>query len=720
MFTTISINKKYRSNSNNIPKDFLIPLLENAIEYKRAVGYFSTSSLVNLSVGLCSMAQRDSKIKVVCSPNLSIEDIEAINLGYKSKEKAFIDALDNALTKPINAFEEERLNLVANLVAMGILNFKLAFMESNTGVNVYHEKIAIAYDTEGNRVSFTGSMNDSKNGFIDNFESIVVFCDWKSYDQQQYIDETEKDFEELWNDTTNKVRTIEFPKIILNKLLNYKKSKIDYLIDSKEYIDDVRSLTKSNFIKMPHYVNLLDYQKEAIRNWKNQGYIGIYDMATGTGKTYTALGSILYLSKELDDNIAVFILCPYVHLVGQWEEDLIQWGVRPIVAHGQSSDENWEKRLICSYKHFKKFKKPFVCVTTNDTYISEKIQKVINNITPDMNIMVVVDEAHNIGSKTMSNYLNYNIKYRLALSATIERYKDKSGTDCIYNYFKGKCIEYPLSKAIEEGKALCKYEYHVIYSFLSPEELNKYQRITKELKKYVIYKNGKKKYNDCGKIKLFERRRILAGARDKIDLLENVMSKYKYDKFILVYCGATSILDEETNCYEKQILLVNKMIENKLNMSVHKFTAEENAKERMTIKECFAKGMYQVLTAIKCLDEGVNIPNIQTAFILSSSQNPKEFVQRRGRLLRKSKGKDKAVIYDFVTLPRPFGSIHYGDYELDRSILISEMIRIKKFAETAINKADGLNVIDEIQEAYGISIDIDAEIEKLREDDFSE
>ena len=235
MFTDITIEKKYRSNSNNIPRDFMIPMLENAIVYKRAVGYFSTSSLVNLSVGLTALAKHGGKIEIVCSPKLSEEDVEAINCGYKTKERVFLEALDISLTNPIDEFEEERLNLVATLVANGILQFKLAFMENDTGVNVYHEKIAVAYDEKGNRISFTGSMNESQNGYEDNFESFVVFCDWKSEDQRQYIDEAEKDFELLWEDKTEKVRIIEFPKIIIEKLLKYQKSYVDYNIDQKQF-----------------------------------------------------------------------------------------------------------------------------------------------------------------------------------------------------------------------------------------------------------------------------------------------------------------------------------------------------------------------------------------------------------------------------------------------------------------------------------------------------
>lgn len=541
MFTDINIDKRYRSNKNNIPCDFMIPMLMNATKYKRAVGYFSTSSLVNLSVGLAEMAKRGGHIEVVCSPKLSQEDLEAINYGYKAREKAFIEALDISLTNPVDEFEEERLNMVATLVAQGSLKFKLAFMERDTGINVYHEKIAVAYDENGNRISFTGSMNESENGLMNNFESIVVFCDWKSEDQKQYIDEVEADFELLWKDNTEKVRVIEFPQIIIEKLLKFQKTQVDYDIEQKQFGADLKSLIKKKFVTMPSGISLMAYQKEAILKWREQEYIGIYDMATGTGKTYTALGSIEYLAKELENQIAVFILCPYVHLVGQWEEDVLAWGGKPIIAHSQSPDKQWEQHLIDSYKRFKTIKKPFVCITTNDTYTGDRLQSIIQNIKADMNVLLIVDEAHNVGAQKISRFLNENIKYRLALSATIERYQDKKGTEIIFKYFKEKCIEYSLNKAIEEGKALCNYEYHVIYSFLSPQELDRYNRITKELKNYMKYDNGRAKYTKAAQVKLFERKRILAGAKDKVGLLKEAMGAYRNEKHILVYCGATNI-----------------------------------------------------------------------------------------------------------------------------------------------------------------------------------
>lgn len=720
MFTEIEIKRKYRSNEDNIPKDFYIPMLEHAKTYKRAVGYFSTSVLVKLSVGLAAMAVHGGNIQIVCSPKLSREDIEAINAGYKIREKAFVDALEISLRNPLDHFEEERLNMVATLVAQGMLTFKLAFMETNTGINIYHEKIAVAYDEAGNKICFSGSMNDSENGLTDNLESFVVFCDWKSEDQKAYIEETEQDFDRLWEDDTQKVRVIEFPKVIIDKLLTYQKGQVNYQIDQEQFDNEISQLIKPSFISMPKEVTLLEYQRQAIQKWCEGGYRGIYDMATGTGKTFTALGSIEYLAKELENNIAVFILCPYVHLVGQWEEDLLAWNTHPIIAHSQAEDKNWEKNLMDSFKRFRRLKKPFICVTTNDTYTRQKIQRVMECITKDMNVLLVVDEAHNVGASNISKFLNDKIKYRLGLSATIERFRDKQGTKCIYDYFGEKCIEYPLERAIEEGKALCRYEYHVIYAYLAPDELEAYNKITKEIKNYLIYEDGKRKLSKTAQMKLFERKRILAGAREKITLLEREMKPYQKEKHILVYCGACNVINEETQEYEKQIHQVTKMIEQKLHMDVHEFTAQESASQRIIIKECFANGMYQVLTAIKCLDEGVNIPNIQTAFILSSSQNPKEFVQRRGRLLRKAPGKEKAVIYDFVTLPRPFNTIHCGDFEEDKNILIGEMARVREFAQSALNRSHGYQIIDEIQEAYGVSIDLEKEIERMKEEEFNE
>ncbi|HCF37871.1 MAG TPA: NgoFVII family restriction endonuclease [Thermosipho africanus] len=594
-------------------------------------------------------------------------------------------------------------------------------------MGLYHEKMGLMYDQFDNKVAFSGSMNETSAALHLNYEAIDVFCSWK--DEATRVQMKEQAFLSIWNDQEANIKIINFPELNKEIIDKYKKQDIDFSKLVEEHIDieypgndnfgqNIRepSFTINNKLGVPANIKLHSYQVEAIEQWKNYSYQGIFDMATGTGKSFTALFGIVELSKIIDNKLAVFIVCPFKHLVGQWEEDVIKWGVQPIIGHSESQQKDWETRLMNSYKRFRRSGKSFICITTNATFVSNKVQKIINNITKEMNVLLIVDEAHNFGATKLSHYLNESIRYRMALSATINRYLDRKGTKKIYDYFGEKCIEYPLEKAISEGKALVEYEYHPILTFLEDYELDKYQAYTQQLKKYSFVEEGKLKLTDKGKLILFQRARILAGAEQKPTLLMKLLTDYQYENFILVYCGATTSYDEETGEIEKQIISITRRIETELLMDVHKFTAEESADQRVMIKDCYSQGLYQVLTAIKCLDEGVNIPNIKTAFILSSSRNPKEFIQRRGRLLRKADGKDKAVIYDFVILPRSFNKIKYGDYENDKSIIIGEIARVFEFGRLALNRIDADNVIDEIQAAYNISIDIEEELERLEEE----
>jgi superfamily II DNA or RNA helicase len=299
---------------------------------------------------------------------------------------------------------------------------------------------------------------------------------------------------------------------------------------------------------------------------------------------------------------------------------------------------------------------------------------------------------------------------------------DKQGTDKLFNYFGNECIVYDLERAIKDG-ALCKYKYYPIPVVLEMDELEEYSELTEKIKKSVIEENGKIKISEDGKLLVFKRSRLLAKARQKIPTLLKLMEKYKDDNSILVYSGASTV--EKTNIEEhdkKETVELTKMIDevtdsirNSLEMRVHKFTAEETLDERQEIKHYFEKGLYQVITAIKCLDEGVNIPGIKTAFIMSSSRNPKEFIQRRGRLLRRSKNKKYAEIYDFITLPRDLSDVVYGDYESDRTIILGELFRMNEFAKLAENRNKTEVLITEIMNAYGVFFDIDEENKKMEE-----
>lgn len=714
-FQDLDIHIRYRSEIHNFPRDFLIPVLSQTKIYKRGTGYFSTSSLVQLSVGLFEMAKNGGKIQIVCSPNLDKKDIEAIDYGYRSRDDVITDALVREIRDPITYFDEERLNLVATLIANGNFDLKIAFLEDEDGFRLYHEKIAVFIDGEGNRISYAGSANESENGLDGNFESIYTFCSWKDSSQIEAVQTAEADFDQMWNDSTIKLHVIDFPDIVIQKLMKYKKpGQINWDTDEEEFGYKAYLKSQQKF-KVPDGIRLHDYQEEAVQTWQLNNYKGIFDMCTGAGKTFTALYGMVQLSKSIDEKLAVFIVCPYIHLVSQWEEDVEKWCSVPIIiAHSKSPNHEWKSELMKAYKRFRKEGSPFVCITTNDSFAGEELQQYITRFSGEQNVLLIVDEAHNFGSLQMIKVMPWNISYRIALSATIKRHMDKSGTNKIKEYFGETCIEYTLERAIEEGN-LVHYDYFPIIVSLSEHELARYRQLSQKLKKYIIVKNGKIKISEAGKPTIYERTRLLAGAEEKIDVLMELFKNYFNDNNILVYCGATSVEDDNTGEDVRQIDLVTQKLQTDYHMSVKRFTAEENLKERENIKEFFAQGMYQVITAIKCLDEGVNIPGIKTAFIMSSSRNPKEFVQRRGRLLRKSDNKKKAVIYDFITLPRKLDDVVYGDIEEDKTIIVGEIARMVEFGKLADNREVTDALVNQIMTAYDYFFDAEEEMEKMEE-----
>lgn len=714
-FQDLDIQIRYRSEIHNFPRDFLIPVLSQTETYKRGTGYFSTTSLIQLSVGLFEMTKNGGKIQLVCSPNLDKKDIEAIDYGYKNRDEVIEQALIRSIQNPITHFEEERLNLIATLISNGNLDIKIAFLDDENGVRLYHEKIAVFIDREGNKISYAGSANESENGLDGNFESLYTFCSWKDPSQVEAVQVSENDFDQMWENKTVKLHVIDFPKLAVQKLMKFKKtSGVNWNTDEEEY--GYRAYLKSQQkFRVPDGVSLHEYQEAAVQEWQIKGYKGIFDMCTGAGKTFTALYGMVQLAKQCEDHLAVFIVCPYIHLVSQWEEDVEKWcSVPVIIAHSKSPNSDWRGDMLKAYKRFRKDGSPFVCITTNDTFSEEEIQQYIRRFSEVQNVLLIVDEAHNFGSQRMIKVMPWNVANRIALSATIKRHMDKTGTNKINEFFGQKCIEYTLERAIDEGN-LVHYDYIPIPVALSDYELAQYRVLSQKLKKYIIIKNGKMKISEAGKPIIFQRTRLLAGAENKIGLLMSLFEKYKNDNNILVYCGATSIEDEDSGEIVRQIDLVTRKLQTEYQMSVKRFTADEDLKERQNIKTYFSQGMYQVITAIKCLDEGVNIPGIKTAFIMSSSRNPKEFVQRRGRLLRKSDNKKKAKIYDFITLPRELDNILPGDIEEDKTIIVGEVARMIEFGRLADNPEVTDELVNQIMTAYDYFFDAEEELEKMEE-----
>lgn len=714
----ITLKTEYRSLLDNVVSEFYTPALSESTLYKRAVGFFSSSALLELSSGILGLVKNGGKIQLIASPRLSKEDIDAINDGLRRREEVIEGALIRELKAPESSFEEARLNLLSNLIACGRMEIKIAFLESDNVIGMFHEKLGLMYDNYDNIIAFTGSMNETSVAFSINYESIDVYASWTHDADRVYNKQSA--FNAMWNDYEPSIHVISFPDVDKELIERYR------ITDSVETaIDKIERPSNSTFPKekndeknitgprIPDNVQMRPYQLEAIDAWEKQDYRGIFDLCTGAGKTYAALAATAHLYKKMNGTLAVIIVCPYQHLVEQWKDDIVAFGMNPIVCYSASSQRNWKDRLKTAVTSFNLgVQKHFCVVTTNATFALDYVQNTIKKLHG--NVVLIVDEAHNFGAEHLSEVLMENAPYRLALSATIDRHGDEEGTQKLYDYFGEKCIEYTLKDAIDNDM-LTPYYYHPVVVSLNESELEQYLEYSAKISKNVHKdKNGKLKLSEYAKMLLIKRARLVAGAVSKLDKIRELMTDYKDDNQMLVYCGATTLHDvdysEDKPPAEeaRQIDIVADILGNELGIRCTKFTSSEKADERERIKADFAEGKHlQAVVAIRCLDEGVNIPSIKTAFIMASSTNPKEYVQRRGRVLRKFPGKKYATIFDFVTLPIPFEDIDNYDgavIESTKSLAIREIVRMKDFASIAENPFDSDELIANIQEAYNIEI----------------
>lgn len=705
----VSIKNEYRSLIDDVVKDFYIPLLKEAVLYQRAVGFFSSSALVLISKGIEGLVQNGGKIQIIASPKLTVSDIEEIKKGYEVRQ-VIENALIRELEPPDNQIELERLSFIARLVADGVLDIKIAFLTEKNEIAMYHEKMGLITDSDGNTVAFSGSMNESENAFKRNYESFDTFCSWSSDSERVY--RKQMAYKAIWEDYEPGVETLEFPIAVKKRLYEYnpdlRKGNEIFFDDNVEAMSSVE--LEDDFIYLPADFKIREYQKKAIENWDKMNFCGIYDMATGTGKTLTALASIEYLFRKNNNRLAIIIVCPYQHLVEQWVEDIVRFGIRPITGYSASSQKKWKKNLEQAVRSFNLgVSDTFSFITTNASFVTKKVQEQITQLNKDA--LFIVDEAHNIGAASYRRFLPNDIKFRLALSATIDRHNDNEGTVALASYFGEKCIEYSLKEAIE-NRMLTRYFYHPVLTYLDEDELEDYLELTYQLATAITKKGGRMVLSEYAKQLLIKRSRVVAGTRGKLPALKKQITPFKNDKHLLVYCGAANIKEvdaEDISFGTKQIDLVTDLLGNELDMRVGRFTSQESAQERSQIRTAFAEGeMLQALVAIKCLDEGVNIPSIKTAFILASSTNPKEYIQRRGRVLRKFPGKDFAVIYDFITLPFPVDSLDFQNQEVINStkgLVKREIVRMLDFAEIAENPSETYDLVYDLKHGFGVTED---------------
>lgn len=704
-FKTVTIKSRYRSaDTKNIGRDFIEKVLQQSVSYKRAVGFFSSSSLIYTSRGLLQVAEHyrageESIIRFVVSPRLTKQDVDAIRQGYKTKREVIESAMIAEMKEPEDVFGKERLNILCHLIASGAMEIKVAVTEySDSDMGMYHEKIGLLEDAEGNTIAFDGSLNESANAFSQNFESITVYKSWD--ESRPYVLDIENDFDQLWTNTTNNIEVYEFPEAVKQRLFKYKKETYNKNIekDEEEYLDRINTiLPRIDKKLLPTFP--YDYQGKAINNWLANKCIGIFDMATGAGKTLTAYGAMTTLLQRCNYRLAIVIVAPYQHLVEQWVEDAPKFHINHmIIGYSNPRYANYLNELKSSILAYNTGTLPFFFfITTNASYRLPKVQDELRKIRG--RALIVADEAHNFGSENMASCLIDTFSYRLALSATIERHGDPEGTDRILSYFGSKCISYSLEDAMADRK-LTQYEYHPILVYLDEDEREQYVKLSRELIKH-IGKDGS--MDEQGKRIVLKRARIIAGAKSKLGALFAEMKKHIDEHYMLVYCGTAKT--EYGADESRQIDEVTKMLGIDMGMKISRYTSKESVEERRVIRNRFKDGdNLQALVAIKCLDEGVNIPGIRTAFVLASSTNPREYIQRRGRILRLAEGKDRAVIYDFVTLPMPAADLDGPEESVKvyRSLVMNETTRMEEFGAYSLNRGESDAIADRIKNEYGL------------------
>lgn len=694
----LELGYQYRPNQANLVDEFYIPCLSHSIVYQRAVGYFTSGSLAIAARGLSQFLENpNARMQLIASPLLEREDIQAIRLGYEAREDVFARALLRGIgDDPAHDVIKNRLGFLAWLISESRLEVKLAVVTDLDKYGIYHEKIGIFRDTNDNVVAFSGSSNETVGGLYSNFETIEVFCSWRPGDKVR-VDNKCRDFDALWTNTTSGLDIYDFPEAVKERLLEFR----DYVRPGQPDPDSTitgRAVAREKKqIRIPSETTLREYQKDAIRSWFQHNGSGILEMATGTGKTVTALSAAVKLYENLR-RVGLIIVVPYTHLVEQWRENAESFGFRPIL--GYKSRELWETDLSGQLTAYNAGSINNYClITTTTTFRSDTMQEIVRTRVAGP-VVLIGDEVHHLGAPHLRDMLPENIQYRLGLSATPERWHDEDGTQALRAYFHpGTIFTFGLREAIQNGY-LTRYEYHPHLVMLTDEENEEYHEISRQIAR-AIHSSGATELQENPRLErlLIERARLLTRAVNKLAKLRELMADQTTSTHNLFYCGDAMVNGE------RQIEHVLRLLGHGLGMRVHSFTAEEKSDQRRDLLERFAKTELQGLVAIRCLDEGVDVPATRRAYILASSTNPREWIQRRGRILRLHPGKDIAQIHDFIVIPRDVSEVRALEprvFNSERRLIARELARVIEFAELAENTRQAVAALLPVKQNYNL------------------
>jgi superfamily II DNA or RNA helicase len=706
------IKPTYYTSDDDSIKDFMVPILKRCKYYKRESFSFSSGIFSLINDALPDMIDNGCKIEYIVGFDIGDEEKKAMSEGLENNgdlvEKKIkeqfgnIENVINGLSKRGRDVFKYRLSILSYLISKRLLKLKVGFVSNKWGIkstrnHLYHPKIMIFEDFEGNVIVAPGSPNESLAAHARNEESFDVFKGWnKGSDLERIRIHCEK-FKDNWENNKETIQTISIDKILNNDILSkYKKNisgksreeiiKIDNELN-KLWKEEI-SVNKEDYKDEEFTVKLWDHQKEVIEDWRLNKYKGIIKFATGAGKTLTALTAISRLSNEKENQLFTIIATPYQALSEQWYEETCKKFPEYKIVLAYDNRHIWEdkvNRLVNSYNLG--INKNIIIITVNQTFSLEPFQNILKKIRGDK--LIIADEVHHFGSKSLMEKLPYSFDFRMGLSATPERYGDPQGTSRILNYF-GKILspEFTLKDALKKG-ILSQYKYHPIITELKKDEEGGYWEISKKIQEIWDREENNERKMEKSKDLFNDRNEILNTASQKLIKLSELLLELNPQKIkdTLIYCHQIKHLEKVSS------ILFD------LNISNARITSREpSPKERQNSFKLFKEDQRQVLLAVNCLDEGIDIPAIDTGFILASTANPKQFIQRRGRLLRKMRDetgkeiKKDVNIYDFISFPPLSSEKPLLDYE--KEVIFKEIERIKEFSELAENKKEALEIIE--------------------------
>lgn len=664
---SLSLQDTYWSGEKNIIDEFYIPCLRESTEYCRAVGYFNSSILCYIANGLYDFIQNGGRIKIVCSVNLSKEDEHAIKVGYDIRriiEKNILPEVDNLINCTI-----PNVKNLCWLIKNGRLDIRVCLKQNrDKSYGLFHEKFGIFKDNEGNTVSFLGSINETMGGWLNNEESFEVSQNWiPSLSNRVY--QKEQRFARLWEGTAESIATYQFPDAAIKKLIQIApETPIEYTYRVSAGIH-------------PNY-KPRQCQEDAKDFFLSADYCSLFMMATGAGKTKAAM----YAISQIDTWKTLLILVPSLELLEQWESDVRLFYPEDLLIKIGSTHPEGKKLLFALAQA--NFSKKAIILSTYKSAIKDFFMDKWKSIRVD-SFALICDEVHNMGALSYQQLMQLNPKYRIGLSATPKRNFDETGSQQIIDYYRNQCFEFSIADAQKE-KYLVEYYYHIFPVPMEENDWTDYKGLTQNITKLrrlieisKDHEEAKEQQERVNRL-LRDRAKLIKLNTSKTQTLMQVFSGVPEQSRILIYG------DDKKHLSEISAELTS------LGKDYFIYTGDRDPKtERPIMLSEFQKGIRKILLAVGCLDEGIDIPACDVAVFVSSSTSERQFIQRRGRVLRTAPNKTRAWVYDYLVYPVLDGSATDEERSRAISMISAQFERIKLIADDAIN---GIQAREELEQ----------------------